>query len=117
MYPTGWGWLTIGSGLAMLAAFVYWRFRHPGPTCSCFCFRSCNGLPGTSNELHDAQRVFPHPASQEELPRWSFTVRLQWHPYLEQRGIQGQTAAWFGVGYYGGSGFLRGRMVFPIHDE
>jgi len=55
--------------------------------------------------------------SQEELPRLSFTLRLQWHPYLEQRGIQGQTAAWFGAGYYGGSGFLRGRMVFPIHDE
>jgi DNA primase len=55
--------------------------------------------------------------SQEELPRLSFTLRLQWHPYLEQRGIQGHTAAWFGVGYYGGSGLLRGRMVFPIHNE
>jgi 5S rRNA maturation endonuclease (ribonuclease M5) len=55
--------------------------------------------------------------SQEDLPRLSFTLRLQWHPYLEQRGIQQQTAAWFGAGYYGGSGFLRGRMVFPIHDE
>jgi DNA primase len=55
--------------------------------------------------------------SQEELPRLSFTLRLQWHPYLEHRGIQGQTAAWFGAGYYAGSGFLRGRMVFPIHDE
>jgi len=54
--------------------------------------------------------------SQEELPRLSFTLRLQWHPYLEQRGILGQTAARFGVGYYGGSGFLRGRMVFPIHN-
>ena len=41
--------------------------------------------------------------SQEELARLSFTLRLQWHPYLEQRGIQGHTAAWFGVGYYGGS--------------
>ena len=55
--------------------------------------------------------------SQEKLPRLPFTLRLQWHPYLEQRGIQWLTAAWFGVGYYGGSGFLRGRMVFPIHDE
>jgi DNA primase len=55
--------------------------------------------------------------SQEELPRLPFTLWLQWHPYLEQRGIQRQTAAWFGAGYYGGSGFLRGRMVFPIHDE
>lgn len=52
-----------------------------------------------------------------ELPRLPFTLRLQWHPYLEQRGIQWQTAAWFGAGYYGGSGFLRGRMVFPIHEE
>ena len=54
---------------------------------------------------------------QEELPKLPFTLRLQWHPYLEQRGIQRQTAAWFGVGYYGGSGFLRGRMVFPIQNE
>ena len=55
--------------------------------------------------------------NQEELPRLPFTLWLRWHPYLEQRGIQRQTAAWFGAGYYGGSGFLRGRMVFPIHDE
>jgi hypothetical protein len=55
--------------------------------------------------------------SQEELPSLPFTLRLQWHPYLEQRRIRCQTAAWFGVGHYGGSGFLRGRMVFPIHDE
>ena len=47
----------------------------------------------------------------------SFTLRLQRHPYLEQRGIRRQTASWFGAGYYGGSGFLRDRMVFPIHDE
>lgn len=55
--------------------------------------------------------------SQEELPGLPFTLRLQWHPYLEQRGIRWQTAAWFRAGYYGGSGFLRDRMVFPIHDE
>jgi DNA primase len=55
--------------------------------------------------------------SQEEVARLSFTLRLRWHPYLEQRGIQRQTASWFGAGYYDGSGFLRGRMVFPIHDE
>lgn len=55
--------------------------------------------------------------SPEELPRLSFTLRLQWHAYLERRGIERATAAWFGVGYYAGSGFLRGRMVFPIYDE
>ena len=31
--------------------------------------------------------------------------------------VEVTTAAWFGAGYYGGSGFLRGRMVFPIHNE
>jgi len=55
--------------------------------------------------------------SQEKLPRLSFALRLRWHCYLEQRGIQWQTAASFGVGYYGGSGLMRGRIVFPIHDE
>jgi hypothetical protein len=55
--------------------------------------------------------------NQKNFPRLPFTLRLQWHPYLEQRGIQRQTAAWFGAGYYGGSGLLRGRVVFPIHDE
>jgi DNA primase len=55
--------------------------------------------------------------NQEELPRLPFTLWLRWHPYLEQRGIQRQTAAWFGAGYYGGSGLLRERMVFPIHNE
>lgn len=55
--------------------------------------------------------------SQQELPTLSFTLRLQWHCYLEQRGIQRQTASCFGAGYYGGPGFLRDRMVFPIHEE
>ena len=47
----------------------------------------------------------------------SFSLSLWWHPYLERRGIAPQTAAWFGVGYYAGAGFLRERVAFPIHDE
>jgi DNA primase len=35
---------------------------------------------------------------------------------LDQRAVQPATAAWFGIGYYAGSGFLRHRIVFPIHD-
>jgi DNA primase len=55
--------------------------------------------------------------SHEELSRLPFCLRLRaWHPYLEQRGIDRQTAAQFGIGYYAGRGFLRGRIVFPIHD-
>jgi len=50
----------------------------------------------------------PHPLS--------FSLRLGWHPYLEERAVHPATAAWFGVGYYAGCGFLRNRIVFPIHD-
>jgi hypothetical protein len=45
------------------------------------------------------------------------SLRLRWHPYLEKRVVDPSTAAWFGVGYYAGCGFLRNRMVFPIHDQ
>ena len=39
------------------------------------------------------------------------------HPYLAQRGISPATARLFGVGMYGGNGFLAGRCVIPIRDE
>src|SRR6266536_5557316 len=54
---------------------------------------------------------------QEKLARLPFRLPLRWHCYLQQRGIDPQTAVWFGAGYYAGSGFLRGRVAFPIHDE
>ena len=38
------------------------------------------------------------------------------HPYLTARGILAETAAVFGVGFYGGSGLMSGRVVIPIHD-
>jgi DNA primase len=39
------------------------------------------------------------------------------HPYLGARGLAAETIGTFGVGFYGGRGFLRGRVVIPIHDE
>jgi DNA primase len=39
------------------------------------------------------------------------------HPYLSQRGIERETANWFGVGFYSGPGLMEGRMVIPIHDD
>ena len=53
----------------------------------------------------------------DRLPPLTFSLRLRWHPYLEQRAVHPSTAAWFGVGYYAGSGFLHHRVVFPIHDS
>jgi DNA primase len=56
-------------------------------------------------------------SSPDPVPPLRFSLHLHWHPYLEQRGISPSTAAWFGIGYYAGSGFLRQRIVFPIHDN
>ena len=57
-----------------------------------------------------------HPPENRPL---SFTLRNidHQHPYVVSRGISEQTARYFGVGYYDGNGFLRGRVVIPIHNE
>lgn len=55
--------------------------------------------------------------SSKRPPRLTFSLRPRWHPYLDQRAVQPSTAAWFGIGYHAGSGFLRQRIVFPIHDS
>jgi DNA primase len=39
------------------------------------------------------------------------------HPYLASRGITSETARSFGLGLYQGTGFLKGRVVVPIHNE
>jgi len=39
------------------------------------------------------------------------------HAYLQQRGIEADTAAHLGVGYYAGPGLLTGRVVIPIHNQ
>jgi len=39
------------------------------------------------------------------------------HAYLQERGIDADTATHFGVGYYAGPGLLHGRVVIPIHDD
>jgi DNA primase len=56
-------------------------------------------------------------SSPNRLPPLTFSLRPRWHAYLDQRGVHPSTAAWFGIGYYAGSGFLRHRIVFPIHDS
>jgi DNA primase len=39
------------------------------------------------------------------------------HPYLVQRGIDPETAEYFGVGFFSGKGSMKGRIVIPIEDE
>ena len=44
------------------------------------------------------------------------TELTEQHPYLVARGVDEATAARFGMGYYGGPGFLSGRIAIPIHN-
>ncbi len=51
-------------------------------------------------------------------PPLGFSLALDGgYPYLVQRGIDCATADEFGVGFFRGSGLMRGRVAIPIHDE
>ena len=39
------------------------------------------------------------------------------HPYLMHRGITGETATLFGVGFFPGNGSMKGRAVIPVENE
>ena len=74
-----------------------------------------------------AETPSPRPTStnKEQLPDTTENRPLSFtlcnidhqHPYVATRGLSEHTARYFGVGYYNGSGFLRGRVVIPIHNE
>jgi DNA primase len=77
---------------------------------------------GRLDAIHSCERQLASKGSSQSsspdlLPRLAFSLCLRWHPYLEQRGVHPSTAARFGVGYYAGAGFLRHRIVFPIHNS
>jgi len=39
------------------------------------------------------------------------------HPYLASRGVDPETAEYFGVGFFSGKGSMSGRIVIPIENE
>lgn len=46
---------------------------------------------------------------------WDGTLKLEYHPYLDERGFSKELCATFGVGYTS-KGFNAGRIAFPIHN-
>jgi DNA primase len=42
---------------------------------------------------------------------------IHYHPYLESRQVSKDLAARFGVGFFPGTGSMRGRIVIPIRNE
>jgi DNA primase len=77
------------------------------------------------HSLAETQSPLATSRNQEQLPETSENRPLSFtlcnvahhHPYVASRGLSEDTARYFGVGYYNGSGFLRGRVVIPIHNE
>lgn len=76
--------------------------------------------------LQDWSGTFPQrrPVPADEIPPapnapLHFTLQHidGHHPYLAARGLTAETIRTFGVGTYRGKGFLRGRIVIPIHNE
>ena len=60
-------------------------------------------------------------AGERGEPNKPLDFRLQGvnyqHPYLAGRGIDPETAEYFGVGYFSGRGSMSGRIVIPIENE
>lgn len=64
--------------------------------------------------------VVPNDDAARTAPNRPLSFALQYidghHPYLARRGLAAETIRRFGIGFYGGRGMLRGRIVIPIHD-
>jgi len=76
--------------------------------------------------LQDWSGTFParSPVTADDIPPAAnaplhFTLQYidRHHPYLAARGLTADTIRTFGVGSYRGKGFLRARIVIPIHNE
>jgi DNA primase len=78
-------------------------------------------VPGESTPI--GMQPQSRPAKTDDTvianPPLRFTLRGidPTHTYLVSRGISAETAATFGIGYYGQPGTMNGRVVIPIHNE
>jgi len=63
--------------------------------------------------------ITTEPAAPEANVPLGFTLQYidRRHPHLAARRLTAETVRKCGVGFYDGRGFLRGRIVIPIHDE
>jgi DNA primase len=79
-------------------------------------------FPSARNGSHEIPQA--ETATKAALPEPFENKPLSWelkgvhyHPYLESRQVSKDLAARFGVGFFPGTGSMRGRIVIPIRNE
>ncbi len=79
------------------------------------------GSAPSPSKPSDETQLATEKAGERGEPNKPLGFRLQGinyqHPYLAGRGIDPETAEYFGIGYFGGKGSMSGRIVIPIENE
>jgi DNA primase len=79
------------------------------------------GSARSAKPANDPQPAREETAGDRGLPNKALSFTLKGidhaHPYLAQRGIDKETAEYFGVGFFSGKGSMAGRIVIPIGNE
>jgi DNA primase len=70
----------------------------------------------TAAELPPAVPPTPEPVVNAPL-KFAFKYLDQDHAYLKERGLTKEAIDYFGVGYHGGKGIMKGRIVIPIMNS
>ncbi len=82
--------------------------------------RMGRGLEGTGfkkNEGGSASPLSISAGTQNAPLRFVLCPLDSRHSYLQQRGIERQTAEYFQVGFYSATGLMQGRVAIPIHNR
>ncbi len=72
--------------------------------------------PRKARESRPALPELPPPELERNPGCYALKFIEYDHPYLAARGVSPELAEEFGIGFYGGKGSMRGRIVIPIED-
>jgi len=79
--------------------------------------RSVEGTGFKKNEAGSSSPVSVSAPTQNAPLHFVLCPLDSRHPYLQQRGIERQTAEYFQAGFYSATGLMEGRVAIPIHNR
>src|ERR1022692_2968374 len=86
-----------------------------------FLISGTGEAPAASQKQPTGSQPAREEAGERGAPNKPLGFRLKGidhrHPYLAQRGIDPETAEYFGVGFFSGKGSMSGKIVIPIENE